>query len=409
MTQQMTWEPEAEAELERRMSMMGMDGDRAQQMRSRIESIARERGGDSVTVPDIDEARNRAMGGGGGPARTAAAARPTQELQWDRDLVQTLEKMSIFQRERIRERLVEIVTSAGRDRVTAQDLSDMRAAMRGMGGMGRATEEPLPTHDWPVLAGAYEVLDDAAPVAVCTLASETLSSELGRPDGVSIIGRAFTENLGAEKVAINVVANPAIRVLVLCGTESRHHVGQTLKALHESGLDGDGRVVGSEGPQPLLKNFPAEAQGIFREKLTIVDLIEEGDSAVILEAIAKATTAADGPWSKSWRPEASEQVAGDAQAPAMSRPEDAAGFVLVSIGPRRDRLFLEHYSNDAELLNVISGRTADDICKQAISVGALSELSHATYIGREALKAELALRHGLEYEQDRALTLPPPG
>ena len=35
--------------------------------------------------------------------------------------------------------------------------------------------------------------------------------------------------------------------------------------------------------------------------------------------------------------------------------------------------------------------------------------SHATSIGREMLKAELALQDGLEYEHDRALTLPPAG
>ncbi len=89
----------------------------------------------------------------------------------------------------------------------------------------------------------------------------------------------------------------------------------------------------------------------------------------------------------------------------MTRPEDAAGFLLVSIGPHRDRLFLEHYSNDADLLHVISGRTAADLCGEAVNVGALSDLSHATYLGREALKAELALRYGLEYEQDRPITL----
>ena len=230
-----------------------------------------------------------------------------------------------------------------------------------------------------------------------------------RPDGVSIIGRAFTENLGGGEGGDHVVANPAIRVLVLCGTESRHHVGQTLKALHANGLDDDGRVTGSEGPLPLLKNFPAEAQAIFRDKLTIVDLIDESDGATILEAVTKAAGAAEGPWPEAWRPGPSEQLAGGAQGATMARPEDAAGFLLVSIGPHRDRLFLEHYSNGAQLLHVISGRTADNVCKEAVSVGALSDLSHATYIGREMLKAELALQHGLEYEQDRALTLPSAG
>ncbi len=329
-------------------------------------------------------------------------------MEWDGDVLETLERMTIYQRERIRERLVQFVTSEGRDRISAQDLAAARgmgmAAMARMGGGGE--DNPLPAYEWPVLAGAYQVLNEGAPAAVCTLASETLAEELGKPDGVSVIGRAFTENLGVEKVAINIVANPAIRVLVLCGTESRHHVGQTLKALHENGLDADDRVVGSEGPLPLLRNFPAEAQAIFREKVTIVDLIDESDGAAILAAVTQAANGADGPWPETWRPGPAEQVAGSSQMPPMSRPEDAAGFLLVSIGPHRDRLFLEHYSNDAELLHVISSRTADDLCKEAVSVGALSDLAHATYLGREALKAEMALRYGLAYEQDRLIALP---
>ncbi|MDP6606758.1 MAG: hypothetical protein QF664_10940 [Dehalococcoidia bacterium] len=142
------------------------------------------------------------------------------------------------------------------------------------------------------------------PVAVCTLASEDLADELGEPAGVAIIGRAFTENLGAEKVAVNVVANPAIRTLVLCGTESQHAVGQTLRALHSDGLDGDGRVVGSEGPVPILKNFPTAAQEIFSEKLTVVDLIGEADPAVILRAISDAVASGEETWPETWIPPA---------------------------------------------------------------------------------------------------------
>ena len=352
-------------------------------------------------------------------------------MEWDRDITERLEAMTIFQRERIRERIVEYVQAEGRDRATLDDLTAVRRGARmgampgrgmggrgmpgrggtgdgpppGMGGMGGAPQEPLPSYDWPVLAGAYEVIDREAPVAVCTLASETLATDLGRPQGVNVIGRAFTENLGVEKVAINVVANAAIRTLLLCGTESRHHVGQTLVALHEAGLDDDGRVIGSEGPLPLLRNFPAEAQALFREKVTIVDLIGESDVAVVHAAIAEAAAADSAPWATTWRPQATEQTADGDSAPAMSRPEDPAGFVLVSIGPLRDRIVLEHYSNDAELLHVMSGRTANDVCRLAVAAGAVSDLSHATYIGREALKAELAIRHELAYEQDRALEL----
>lgn len=324
-------------------------------------------------------------------------------MEWDRDVTEALERMSIYLRARLRARLLQHVDSEGRERVTGEDLRAVRSM--GMGGMRAATPEPLPEHPWPPLAGHYDVLEESAPVAVCTLASEGLVEALGRPRGVAIIGRAFTENLGAEKVAINVVANPYIRVLVLCGTESQHSVGQTLQALHANGLDADGRVVGSEGPLPILKNFPAEAQTLFREKLAIVDLIDETDPGAVLSAVEEASSAAPEPWSEAWQPPLPEQLASSPAPPPMSRPEDPAGFLLLSVGPYRDRIVLEHYSNDAQLLHVLHGRSADDVCGQALRAGALSELAHATYVGREALKAELALRHGLAYEQDRALEL----
>ena len=329
-------------------------------------------------------------------------------MDFDRDVTATLERMSIYMRERLRERLVQHVEGEGRDVVTADDLTAVRAAGMGMMG-GRKPPERLPDRPWPALAGAYRVLDPEAAVAVCTLASEELVDELGEPDGVAIIGRAFTENLGAEKVAVNVVANPAIRTLLLCGTESRHSVGQTLIALYEQGLDGDGRVIGSEGPVPLIKNLPAQAQAIFREKLTIVNLIDETDPATIGAAISEAVAAAEGAWAQAWTPPAAEPenvISSEAGGMMMARPEDAAGFILVTAGPHGDRIIAEHYSRDAELLHVVAAPTADALCRQLVDCGALSELSHATYIGRDALKAELALQHGLPYEQDRPLTLP---
>ena len=329
-------------------------------------------------------------------------------MDFDRDVTATLERMSIYMRERLRERLVQHVEGEGRDVVTADDLTAVRVAGMGMMG-GRKPPERLPDRPWPALAGAYRVLDPEAAVAVCTLASEELVDELGEPDGVAIIGRAFTENLGAEKVAVNVVANPAIRTLLLCGTESRHSVGQTLIALYEQGLDGDGRVIGSEGPVPLIKNLPAQAQAIFREKLTIVNLIDETDPATIGAAISEAVAAAEGAWAQAWTPPAAEPenvISSEAGGMMMARPEDAAGFILVTAGPHGDRIIAEHYSRDAELLHVVAAPTADALCRQLVDCGALSELSHATYIGRDALKAELALQHGLPYEQDRPLTLP---
>src|SRR5206468_13004429 len=99
--------------------------------------------------------------------------------------------------------------------------------------------------------------DPEAPVAICTLASVALTDEIAarRPPGVAIAGRLFTENFGVEKLVANVVANPHLRVLVLCGTESRHRVGETLLALRDHGVDGEGRVIGTSSPIPYVRSL----------------------------------------------------------------------------------------------------------------------------------------------------------
>lgn len=320
-------------------------------------------------------------------------------MDWDRDVLDELESMSIFARERLRERLAEYVHAEGRTRVTAADVAHVREA----GGMRGKTsgQQPLEPHDWPVFAGRYRLLDASAPVAVCTLASEALADALGSPAGVSIAGPAFTENLGVEKVATNVVSNAAIRVLLLCGTESRHHVGQTLIALHDHGLDPDGRVAGSRGPLPVLRNFPPEAQALFRAKTRIIDLVGVTDVETILGAIAGVMRDAP-PWPDAWRPPQPVQRAGPQ--PARLR-DDPAGFLLLSVGPRGDRLVAEHYTRDAAWLASYEAPTAESLCSLLAESGAVTELTHAAYVGREAMKAELAMKHGLTYVQDRALEL----
>ncbi len=48
--------------------------------------------------------------------------------------------------------------------------------------------------------------------------------------GASISGPLHTENLGIEKVIANVVSNPNIRFLVVCGAEVQGHItGQSIK------------------------------------------------------------------------------------------------------------------------------------------------------------------------------------
>src|SRR5215469_11796066 len=124
---------------------------------------------------------------------------------------------------------------------------------------------------WPEIEGAYVVGDAAAPVAVCVLTSADLIAPLAAGPGVAIAGEVQTANLGLERIVLNVVANPAIRFLLLCGRESRlFRPGQSLAALVENGVDETGRVRGAHGHEPVLRSVPEGSVRRFREQVELV-------------------------------------------------------------------------------------------------------------------------------------------
>ena len=132
--------------------------------------------------------------------------------------------------------------------------------------------------DWPVVAGAYAIGDPAAPVAVCTLTSNELIGPAARLPGVAIAGRVYTANLGIEKIVENVIANPGIRFLLLCGRDSPlFHPGETLRALGANGVSADHRVIGASGYLPVLGNVSLAQIERFRQQIEIVDCTGEVD------------------------------------------------------------------------------------------------------------------------------------
>lgn len=84
---------------------------------------------------------------------------------------------------------------------------------------------------------------------------------------------------------------------------------------------------------------------------------------------------------------------------------DPKGYFVIRLDRESGEIVVEHYSNDA-LMNRIRGKSAKYIYKRAISLGLASDLSHAAYLGHELRNAQLALEHGLEYQQDRELSFP---
>ena len=269
-----------------------------------------------------------------------------------------------------------------------------------------ATEATEERAGWPPLAGDYRVLRFQAPVAVCTLNSDDLVQRLAaaHPPGLAIVGSLHTENLGIEHLIRNLLPNPYVRYLVVCGEDTRkaigHLPGQSLVSLMREGLEDSGRIRGAQGKRPMLKNLGREQVEAFRRRLQAVDLIGTTNLEAIAGSIAKAAANDPGP---------AEEIMAEAPTVPVQRADepqrlisDPAGYVVIYPDRRRHLLVLEHYANNGVLTRVIEGATPTALYGTVISEGLISRLDHAAYLGRELAQAQHALTSGEDYEQDRA-------
>lgn len=267
------------------------------------------------------------------------------------------------------------------------------------------TERPAERSGWPPLPGGYDVIRFGAPVAVCTLNSGGLAMALAAdpPEGLSIVGTMSTENLGVERVIENVVANPNIRVLVLCGEDTMqavgHLPGQSFASLFANGLDERGRIRGARGKRPVLKNVTSREVEAFRRQVELVAMIGETQTEAVAAAVRRYASEAPGPF---------DGASGDAVAPIVraAEPErlvpDPAGYFIVYPDRARGVLLVEHYSNAGVLDARIEGETPTAVCAAIIARNLVSRLDHAAYLGRELARADHSLKSGEPYVQDRA-------
>lgn len=276
------------------------------------------------------------------------------------------------------------------------------------------TEEPVERAGWPPLPGDYRVLRFQAPVAVCTLNSEALVEELADTGaaGLSIVGSLHTENLGIERLIRNVLSNPHIRFLIVCGEDTRqavgHLPGQSLLSLMQYGIDEDMRIVNALGKRPLLKNLSIEQVAAFRRQVALIDAVGESKRDAILGLASQAARRNPGPFD--------DPMPNTATIPIEPAHEpqrlvlDPQGYFVVYPDQARGRLMLEHYTNQGVLDRAFEAQTPPALYAAAIEAGLISRLDHAAYLGRELARAEESLRTGQPYVQDRAAgeITPPP-
>lgn len=267
------------------------------------------------------------------------------------------------------------------------------------------TDVPADRRGWPPLPGDYHVVRYRAPVAVCTLNEEDLARGLAAaaPEAVAVVGTLRTENLGIERIIRNVLANPNVRFLVLCGEDTRqavgHLPGQSLESLFASGVDERGWIRGARGKRPVLKNVTADEVNAFLRQVEPVALIGETREPVILQRVAEAAARDPGPFEGS-------PVAVPVDVVHAGEPDrlvsDPAGFFVVYPDAVRRRLVVEHYSNAGVLDCVVEGTTPAAVYAEIINRKLLSRLDHAAYLGQELTRADRCLWTGERYVQDRA-------
>lgn len=262
---------------------------------------------------------------------------------------------------------------------------------------------------WPFVPGKYFVNIPTAPVAVTTLGSVDLAPQVAKspPDGLCIVGKVETENIGIEKVIKNILSNPSIRYLVCAGKEPpKHLTGATIISLFENGIDERNNIIGSPGMRPQLPNTTQEEVRVFRERIQPVDMIGCTDVAEIHtkveELVNTPLKTAGKVFESSPGPETATDVNHVFAEPVspMRIKLDKGGYFVINI--QDGALLVEHYDYKEKLLRIIEGPDARTVYLTIISNGWVEQLDHAAYLGAQLMKAELSQKYRFDFKQDGA-------
>jgi tetrahydromethanopterin S-methyltransferase subunit A len=264
--------------------------------------------------------------------------------------------------------------------------------------------------EWPVIAGKYVLLSRSAPVVVATLAGEQLNDNLAAlaPQGLCMIAplRSVTD---AEKLVRNVAANLSVQHLLVTGPEAKSQpLGAALLALLKgSAVDLD--EAGTALVQSLKTRFEDDELAALRKQVSSADLLGCEDIDKVLASIGSLAAASKRPNTGFVAPPVDGDEDGVQRVIVAENsgyewaPDKAGGFEIKINGKA---IVVEHFSPKEQLLRVIEGVSARDICLTLIRNGWVSKLDHAAYLGYELMRAEAALRSGGTFVQDRRPATP---
>ena len=266
-----------------------------------------------------------------------------------------------------------------------------------------------PDLNWPVTSGDYIIGNPEGSIAVCTLTSADLMKPLVTNNRVAIAGRLVTVNLGIEKIIRNVISNPNIRYLLVCGKDSPvFHTAQGVKCLVQNGVDEQKRIVDALGHYPVLRNVSQDQIELFRRQCRLLDYAGESDveeiSTVIDGLDVNAAEAFPGGiinrGESEMEPSFKRLKPGGHREPIAYDPN---GFFVITLDREAGEIIVRHYLPDNTPAHEMRGRRAESVLLGLLREELISQMSHAGYLGIELAKAETALRLDLPYEQDHPI------
>ena len=113
-------------------------------------------------------------------------------------------------------------------------------------------------------------------ISVCTLSSINLLKKISDSNlinNIAVVGRLLSENKGIDSMIQNVISNKNIKIIILCGKEvAGHKAGDSLLKLQKNGINDEGRIIGSNSPDPILFVSKTDVDK-FRNQVKIINKI----------------------------------------------------------------------------------------------------------------------------------------
>lgn len=146
-----------------------------------------------------------------------------------------------------------------------------------------------PDFEWPIYyRDSLIVGDPTQGIGVVTLWTQRQQMAEALPlSKVAAVGQLYSHNKGISAIIRNILANPVITELVLCGAD-KSGSGKALEQFFAKGVDENNCIIGINGGQ-LDRELPKTALDQVRKKVSLVNLRNEISPQKVGAAISERT------------------------------------------------------------------------------------------------------------------------